>query len=44
MKIESKILHSVEKVSRDGRTYFKVLVLTKIGSEEFIQTYYIWNP
>lgn len=42
MESSIKILHTEEKLTKDGRTYRLVHALIKIGSSEFVRKFYVF--
>lgn len=40
MEVRAKLLHSVKKVTKDGRPYFVHHVLIEIGGQEYVRKFY----
>lgn len=44
MKTEIKVLHtSLQRTSKSGKLYKKVLVLITINGNEFVETFYVFE-
>lgn len=43
MNSEIKVIHTTEKVAKNGNTYTLVVCVIKIGNEEFIRNFAIFK-